>query len=123
MRFRGPQALTDTCGLTRLHGADAFAIGPYFIARYRRTGNRQDDGRARQHPSLMKQRTSKFAPLPQRQCLSIRGQRLNADMIRARSLMGLHPALDSFRIAPGNNRIDQMIAPAILDIFFRKTKP
>jgi hypothetical protein len=37
-----------------------------FIARYRRTGNRQHDGRARQHPSLMNQRTSKFAPLPQR---------------------------------------------------------
>ena len=41
-------------------------------------------------------------------------------MVRARSLMGLHPALDGLHIAPGNNRIDQMIAPTVLEIFFRK---
>src|SRR5215470_16678208 len=79
-------------------------------------------GRAK-YPSLMNQRTSKFAPVSQRQYLSIRGQRLNTDMIRTRSLMGLHPALDSLHVAPGNNGIDQMVTPAVLDIFFCKTKP
>ena len=44
-------------------------------------------------------------------------------MIRARSLMGLHPVLDRLRIAPGNNRIDQTVAAAVLDILFGKTKP
>ena len=44
-------------------------------------------------------------------------------MIRARSLMGLHPALDSLHVTPGNDRIDQMVAPTVSDIFFCKTKP
>jgi hypothetical protein len=72
---------------------------------------------------LIDQRTSEFAPLPQRQCLGISGQRLNADMIRARSVMGLDPALNGLRIAPGNNGIDQAVASAVLDIFFCKAKP
>ena len=44
-------------------------------------------------------------------------------MIRARGLMGLYTALDSLHIAPGNNAIDQTVAPPVLDVFFRKTKP